>query len=157
MAATAAIARNVGHVLITAPLFISEPIGAADQTFLNSAIMIASDLSPDVVLTKLLTIEQELGRIRQERWGNRSIDLDLLLWQRRDPGQQDHLSWSSACWNSPQLQIPHPEMLKRDFVMIPAVFIAPEWLHPHSARTLAAELTASGFTALPQLQQKRGL
>lgn len=71
------------------------------------------------MLEVLLTIEQKFGRVRQERWGPRSLDLDLLLYD-------------DLIIDTPTLQIPHPRMQERAFVLVPLAEIAPDWLEPIS-------------------------
>ena len=152
-AAVSAVNSCIGPVLATAPIYVTEPIGAADQTFLNSAVTVASSLDPESVLSELLNIETKLGRVRAERWGNRLIDLDVLLWQRLNTDGR----WESASWASPTLSVPHPEMLKRAFVMIPAVVIAPDWIHPQSGHSLEAEAAFRKYTQLQPLSSTEQL
>src|SRR5690606_33229823 len=70
---------RLGSVLKASPWYETQPLGAADQLFLNGALLCAADLAPEPMLAGLLAIEADLGRVRRERWGNRVIDLDLLL------------------------------------------------------------------------------
>ncbi|MEE3453993.1 MAG: 2-amino-4-hydroxy-6-hydroxymethyldihydropteridine diphosphokinase, partial [Succiniclasticum sp.] len=79
--------------------------------------------SPTELLRVLLQIEQEMGRKRIRRWGERNIDLDLLLYEDR-------------IINLPDLQVPHPDMQNRDFVLRPLVQIAPEAVHPILKKTI---------------------
>jgi len=123
------------QVLARAGVYETAPVGAADQMFLNSAAIIGSNLSPAQFLTCLQETEHALGRIRREKWGNRVIDLDVMLW--RDPG--DDLSAPTRIIKYPNLEIPHPLMLGRDFMLIPACDIAANWVHPYSGLTLEAE------------------
>lgn len=95
--------------------------------------MLSSNSSPDRLLKDLMTIEQELGRKREVHWGNRTIDLDILLG--RDSSQTPLVMASGT------LMIPHPRMLDRDFVLVPACDIAGDWMHPKSGRKLGEELT----------------
>ena len=73
-------------------------------------------------MATLLEVEQYFGRVRSERWGQRALDLDLLAFKRE------------ICTNSGKnrLNLPHPRMLKRGFVVHPLVEIAPQWSHPLS-------------------------
>ncbi len=116
-----AIGGQCGKVLAVAPLLETSPIGAADQLFINTALTLESQLEPDPLLAILLAIELELGRQRKEKWGNRTIDLDIILWR------SDAIS---QVYQSPSLTIPHPECLKRDFVLHPAQAVAGDWIHP---------------------------
>lgn len=93
-------------------LIESEPIGAADKAFINGAIACRSHLDPHEFMSLLLRTEQKLGRVREVRWGNRNIDLDLLL-AKDSEGHEIVI-------HSEQLILPHPRMWERDFVMKPA-------------------------------------
>lgn len=90
----------------------SEPIGAADKAFINGAVVCRSHLDPQEFMALLLKTEQKLGRVREVRWGNRNIDLDLLLAKDSDGHE--------ITVHSDQLILPHPRMWERDFVMTPA-------------------------------------
>ncbi len=88
-------------------VYETDPVGFVDQpAFLNMVIEIETSLSPEALLQETLQIEQDLGRVRTIRWGPRLIDIDILLYdnQRVD---------------LPNLQIPHPAMVERSFVLIP--------------------------------------
>ncbi|UCG77436.1 MAG: 2-amino-4-hydroxy-6-hydroxymethyldihydropteridine diphosphokinase [Nitrospirota bacterium] len=92
----------------------TKPWGKKDQPdFINMVVRISTDKGPRELLGALRSIEAELGRTRKEKWGPREIDLDILLF--------DDLSI-----NDPDLKIPHPHMLERDFVMGPLSEIAPD-------------------------------
>ncbi len=125
--AIAAIRSQCGKVLEVAPFLETSPIGAADQLFINTALTLESTLEPLSLLNILLKIELELGRERKEKWGNRPIDLDIILWR------SDAIS---QVYESPELSIPHPETLKRDFVLIPAKAIASDRIHPLTGQEL---------------------
>jgi 2-amino-4-hydroxy-6-hydroxymethyldihydropteridine diphosphokinase len=94
---------------------VGGPAGA--PPFLNAAAEVVTSLPPDMLLARLLEIEQELGRVRREKWGPRPIDLDLLLYG-------DHVL------DIPGLTVPHPLMHERRFVLAPLAEIAPAALHP---------------------------
>ncbi|RNB82829.1 2-amino-4-hydroxy-6-hydroxymethyldihydropteridine diphosphokinase [Brevibacillus fluminis] len=88
-------------------VYETDPVGYTDQAaFLNMAVEIETSLSPEALLESVLRLEQELGRVRIIRWGPRTIDIDILLY-----GEE-----SVAL---PHLQIPHPEMTGRAFVLVP--------------------------------------
>ena len=72
---------------------------------------------PLALLHTLLEIEQEMGRVRLRHWGERNIDLDLLLYE-------------DVVMDTPELILPHPDMQNRDFVLLPLAEIAPELVHP---------------------------
>lgn len=92
----------------------TKPYGVTDQPdFLNGCCRIWTDLSPRQLLTALQAIEKKMGRVRTRRWGERNIDLDILLYD-------------DITVNEPDLTIPHPDMKNRDFVMKPLQEIAPD-------------------------------
>lgn len=97
----------------------SEPMGGPPQQpkYLNGAARIQTTLTPDELLKLMLQTESKLGRIRREKWDPRPIDLDLLLYEDR-------------IIDEPHLQVPHPLMHRRRFVMEPLAEIAPEVIHP---------------------------
>lgn len=93
-------------------IYQTEPIGVKDQPeFLNAVISIITDLNPYELLRVCLDIETAMGRIRTTKWGPRSIDIDLLMF--------DELVLQSG-----KLCLPHPRMLERNFVLVPLVDIA---------------------------------
>ncbi|MBP1932496.1 2-amino-4-hydroxy-6-hydroxymethyldihydropteridine diphosphokinase [Ammoniphilus resinae] len=106
-----AIRRLHGHskIQITdlSSVYETEPVGYTDQpAFLNAVIAGKTSLTPKELLHVILEVEKALGRIREVRWGPRTIDLDILLY-------------GTESWNEEDLQIPHPRMLERAFVLIP--------------------------------------
>jgi 2-amino-4-hydroxy-6-hydroxymethyldihydropteridine diphosphokinase len=99
----------------------SSPWGKRDQAeFLNQVIMIQTDLPPRDLLHHLLDIEIKMGRQRNERWGPRNIDLDILVY-------------GDEVIDSTELKIPHPYMHERLFVLIPFMEIAPDYAFPGGA------------------------
>lgn len=135
------IARRLGPVLDISKTYETEPLGAADQLFFNAAVVARSNLAPQDALAILLAIEADLGRVRRERWGNRVIDLDLLLWRAAN----DAASTPTRPFAGPGLAIPHPAMLDRSFVLVPACDVAGAWIHPGTGRSLEAELELRGY------------
>ena len=108
-----------GVEIVKTSTFIStEPYGVTDQpTFLNGVCEVRTSLEPLALLHTLLEIEQEMGRVRLRHWGERNIDLDLLLYE-------------DVVIDTPELKLPHPDMQNRDFVLLPLAEIAPELVHP---------------------------
>lgn len=91
--------------------------------FLNACVRLITCRSPGGLLECLLSVERALGRVRRERWGPRTIDLDLLLF--------DDLQVDES-----HLKVPHPEMERRRFVLIPLADIAADHVHPLQAKTV---------------------
>jgi len=113
----------------------------AQPDFINSAAVLSTKLSADVLLAELLRIEREAGRNRgvdQQRWGPRSLDLDLLLY-------------GDAVIAHPGLRVPHPHLHERAFVLVPLAEIAPDAHVPGSGRVdaLLAAVDARGIVLIP--------
>ncbi|GAB2718868.1 2-amino-4-hydroxy-6-hydroxymethyldihydropteridine diphosphokinase [Paenibacillus thermoaerophilus] len=90
-------------------IYETEPVGPVRQDdFLNAVAAVRTNLEPEPLLDALLAIEAEMGRVREIRWGPRTIDLDVLLYE-------------NIICNTPRLTIPHPHMGDRAFVLIPLV------------------------------------
>ncbi|MDO5690521.1 MAG: 2-amino-4-hydroxy-6-hydroxymethyldihydropteridine diphosphokinase [Tissierellia bacterium] len=113
---------------------ITDPWGVEDQAvFLNSVASFETTLSPHQLLKKLLGIEDAMGRVREQHWGPRNIDLDLLFYGDKIIYTED-------------LIVPHPYICDREFVLIPMAEIAPYWNHPvrgRNTRELLIELNLS--------------
>ena len=101
----------------------SQDDATSQNEYLNAAIRVLMTLSPDELHQKMISIEKELGREREHRWGPRTIDLDLLLVGDLQLRRDD-------------LTIPHPRMSFRRFVLQPALDIAANMVHPESGMTL---------------------
>jgi 2-amino-4-hydroxy-6-hydroxymethyldihydropteridine diphosphokinase len=114
-----------GTVLARAPVIASAPMGAAQRRFANAALVLESELAPPALLAALKRTEREFGRRRGQRWGDRVLDCDIILW-------------SGGRWQSQGLAIPHPEFRRRSFVLAPARAIARGWRDPVSGLSLAA-------------------
>lgn len=107
---------------------------ATNGNFLNQVICIQTDLVPISLLKLIQKIELDLGRTREQHWGDRTIDIDILYF-------------GSEVWNTPTLSIPHPYLAQRTFVLLPLVEILPTKIHPVFGKTsleLLAECTDPG-------------
>jgi len=119
--------RALGNVKQQSSLYRTEPVGFADQPqFLNAVVALETDLDPRALLNKLLSIEKQFGRDRTAGIPNgpRTLDLDILLS-------------GSLQLNEPDLELPHPRMSERAFVLVPLAEIAPDLLIPGSRKTVA--------------------
>lgn len=114
-----------GSIQQLSAVYESEAWGIRDQpSFLNQALVLKSDLSPKNMLSKLLSIEAQLGRIRKGRWMERCMDIDILFCDR-------------LIVQEPDLIIPHPELHNRNFTLQPLAEIAPQFVHPVLQKTIS--------------------
>jgi len=127
-----------GEVLRLSSLFETAAVGPPQPDFLNAALKLRSELPPVQLLHALLNVERALGRIRNERWGPRLIDLDLL--------------WStSLVVSEPALTLPHPALAERTFALQPLLEVAPEATDPVNGRAywdILADLAAEPLSPL---------
>ncbi len=99
-------------------LYETEPVGYTDQPdFLNAVLKLGTALSPRRLLDVLLDVERAYGRVREEKWGPRTLDLDLLLYDREVVDEEG-------------LRVPHPCIHERAFVLVPLCDLDPDGLHP---------------------------
>ena len=118
-------------IISKSSFYQTAPIGNIEQNwFINSAIKIDTQLTPRELLSALLSIESEMGRIRKEKWGPRLIDLDLLFYD-------------NIILNQKGITLPHPEIQKRKFVLIPLHEIAEDLIHPTLKKTIKTLLKES--------------
>lgn len=113
--------NSIGHfgtILATSSLYQTQAWGNTHQPdFINQVIQISYEKSPQQLLTEVLALENEMGRLRTEKWGPRIIDIDILFFGQVTLAEKN-------------LIIPHPEIAKRRFTLLPLVEIAPDLIHP---------------------------
>lgn len=112
------------EITTVSTLIETEPYGVLDQPgFCNGVCAVRTELEPIQLLRLLLAIEKEMGRVRLRHWGERNIDLDLILYE-------------DAVIKTDELNLPHPDMQNRDFVLLPLAEIAPQVVHPVLKKTI---------------------
>ena len=116
-------------VMRASSLYESEPLGNAKTWFVNSVIEIETELGAEPMLKRLKAIEDAMGRkrVKGKRWGSRIIDLDILLSENEVVDKRT-------------LKVPHPEMHKRRFVLLPLAELAPHVIHPQLGSSVSALL-----------------
>jgi 2-amino-4-hydroxy-6-hydroxymethyldihydropteridine diphosphokinase len=132
------IEEAVGPVVKLSSLYETKALtlgGEVHPNYINAVIEVSTTQEPEIILKELLRVERELGRDRSpdKRWEPRTIDLDLLFV-------------GSMVLSTPDLKLPHPELIKRDFVVEPLAEIAGDFTHPllvKTMRELKIELAAS--------------
>lgn len=107
-------------------LYGSAPLDADGPDYVNAVVQVRTALSPDALLAALQAIEQQAGRERPYRNAPRTLDLDILLYGERRVDRED-------------LQIPHPRMWQRAFVVLPLAEIAPDLVSPAQAQAVAGQ------------------
>ena len=128
------------------PVYETEPVGNKNQPhFLNAVVEFATTLTAEGLLTNLKEVERLVGRTPSERWGPREIDLDLIYA-------------NGLVINTPQLVVPHPELDRRKFVLVPLADIAADFQDPLRKRTVrdllrdcpdTSSLSKTSFTIKP--------
>jgi 2-amino-4-hydroxy-6-hydroxymethyldihydropteridine diphosphokinase len=110
--------QQAGRITSVSSLYETAPWGKTDQpAFLNQALCISTQQTPQTLLATLLSVEQQMGRVRSTRYGPRVIDIDILLYDRLVIEEDD-------------LNIPHAELASRRFALLPLAEIAAKHWHP---------------------------
>lgn len=115
---------QLSSVYETAPWDVDD----AQPDYLNQVAALSTELEPSALVNTMLSIETDLGRVRDERHGSRVIDLDVLLM-------------GDTVIDQPDVQVPHPRMHERAFVLVPLVEIAPDAIHPTVGGTISELLS----------------
>ncbi|PZQ20393.1 MAG: 2-amino-4-hydroxy-6-hydroxymethyldihydropteridine diphosphokinase [Sphingopyxis macrogoltabida] len=123
LAALAALESDDIEPVDASAIIDSAPLGPSRRRYANAVALVASPLAPDAMLERLQAIERAFGRRLGQRWGTRTLDLDILLW-------------SGGAWSDGGLTIPHAAMADRDFVLAPLASVAPRWRHPLAQRSV---------------------
>ena len=114
---------ELGAVEQVSAIHHSRAVGPAGRSFANAAAILATELQPPALLAALKALERRFGRRGGRRWGARVLDLDIILW-------------SQGRFHGPGLDIPHPQMARRSFVLRPLAQIAPDWPVPGTGRAV---------------------
>ncbi|NOX84313.1 MAG: 2-amino-4-hydroxy-6-hydroxymethyldihydropteridine diphosphokinase [Alphaproteobacteria bacterium] len=117
----------------------------AEPPFVNAAAVIGTDLPPEALLAVLHAIEAGFGRLRQRKNAPRTLDLDLIAYG------QDRRGGSSAVGDGAGLQLPHPRLAEREFVLAPLADIAADWRSPKTGKTVREMLAALPVRAAQQI------
>lgn len=117
--------EEIGMIMESSKVYQTMAWGKTDQQdFYNQVIRVSAALNPDDLLKALSGIEHQLGRDRNEKWGSRTIDIDILFYRHEVINKKD-------------LIIPHPGIVHRRFTLIPLNEIAPGFLHPLMKKTIS--------------------
>jgi 2-amino-4-hydroxy-6-hydroxymethyldihydropteridine diphosphokinase len=138
--------RNIPQSTVAkvSSIYETEPWGNPDQeAYLNQTVELQTGLEPDQLLESCQAIEFHLGREHKEKWGARTMDIDILLYDSREVHQTD-------------LQIPHPRLSERRFMLVPLAEIAPELSVPRTGHTVSRMLEACEDTGGVRLYEPNG-
>ncbi len=141
--ATHRISELVGTITGKSRMYITPcfPAGAGPD-FINAVVLAKTSFQPDEILQLLHQIEADFGRERVTRWGQRTLDLDLLCSDQLVlPNAETHMTWRNMprevqAERAPdELILPHPRLQDRAFVLVPMADVAPDWVHPILGKT----------------------
>lgn len=122
------IEKKIGKISVYSSIYQTEAWGPIPQAdFLNQVLLVNTSLKAEACLAEMLEIEREFGRERKERWGPRTLDLDILYYGDQVIAESD-------------LSIPHPRIAERKFILTPLAEIAPTFSDPASRKTMVALL-----------------
>lgn len=122
--AIALLSAACGPVIQQSAVYETAAWGKTDQAaFLNQALLLTTSLTPQALITTILSVEEQLGRRRMEKNGPRVIDIDIIFY-------------NDMIIHEPNLTIPHPQLQNRRFVLVPLQEIAPDYVHPVLHKTI---------------------
>lgn len=134
------------------------PAGAGPD-YVNAVIQVCSDHSPTDLLTILHNTEADFARVRDQRWGMRTLDLDLMaIGNQVLPDDGTYRRWQGLAMEDQlrqtpdQLILPHPRLQDRGFVLVPLCDIAPDWIHPVSGLSAIEMLAALPKAEVAEVQ-----
>ncbi|KIC40016.1 2-amino-4-hydroxy-6-hydroxymethyldihydropteridine pyrophosphokinase [Ruegeria sp. ANG-R] len=142
---------GAGLVIRATSRFFATPCfpAGAGPDYVNAAVLIETDLTPQGVLDLLHRIEHDFERAREQRWGMRTLDLDLVCWDDLVlPDDAEYQRWltlapeDQARCAPEHLILPHPRLQDRAFVLVPMADVAPDWRHPVLDRTVTQMVAA---------------
>ncbi len=115
------------EVVRSSRVYETEPVGPPQPAYLNAVVEVGTDLEPGELLAATRAVEEALGRVRGERWGPRTIDVDIL-------------TFDDATIDEPELVVPHPRMHERGFVLVPLGELDPDPMLPDDRRLATLRL-----------------
>ena len=119
------------RVVASSRVWETAPVGPPQPDYLNAVVRVETDLSPADLLAACRRVEDALGRVRRERWGARTIDVDVLLFDARTVDE-------------PDLVVPHPRLTERAFVVLPLLELDPDPILPDGRRVRNVRLDTDG-------------
>lgn len=118
---------RLGKLVAVSQVYETAAVGPPQPDYLNAAVLLEARLEPRALLTELLAVERHHGRVRLERWGPRTLDLDLL--------------WAGeVTLDTPELTVPHPGLASRPFALMPLLDVAPDARDPRSGQAYVDRL-----------------
>jgi 2-amino-4-hydroxy-6-hydroxymethyldihydropteridine diphosphokinase len=130
--------QEIGTIVGLSSVYETAPIGPPQPHYLNAAARLLSERSPAELLVVALEIERSAGRERRERWGPRTLDLDLLWIEGR-------------CVDEAGLTVPHPRLVERPFALLPLLDVAPDAADPRTGQRYAAIAAALDHSGVRRL------
>jgi 2-amino-4-hydroxy-6-hydroxymethyldihydropteridine diphosphokinase len=130
---------RLGRIVAVSGVYETAAVGPPQPDYLNAAVLLESTLEPSALLNELLAIERAHGRLRLERWGPRTLDLDLL--------------WAGdVVLSTADLTLPHPELNRRPFALMPLLDVAPDARDPRSGHAYKESLSALDCRGVQRLE-----